>query len=537
MSRRVGHCHIHFGPIQTSRGASFRARVAYQERTQISAMDTPNVQTINDWIDGCVLLPVGAFDAFADRSYVIDEIERSEKRVDAQQGFELEFALNTIVPHEMALPIAAFVLAPLIDRGMIAVVDAHDCAATDGGRNLHIHAALSQRYLNGDRFGKKARVWNTLFRDSEGRRLRHQVAASLNQIYSLLGFDGAFSDPRSNAERDRLPPEGRLPSRWFQQFRAGQKVAGLEDLQNSRRRRAKAQDRVDQVKTDMLAALNSQPEAKMAANGLRQMRLPFGVRAVSKPTAVIANSIIQRRIETAPFCPSSESADRAESLAQALHDIRFSGDDQMLTLGMGHSEVSITNGAFVFGGDLDRLFINAVLDVADDLHWPSIELTGDDAFTDMVARLAAVKRHGPVVVDRYVSHGVDMPMQTAGLDACREVCEAFDRSGRLTSRLVVLLDAIARAEEQDFTPYDPVHVFEALTFPDPDVASTSGSTINQNSTERATRADLIGAKLDKLLTEFFEPGALPAIKTAMPDQPTSVKVLTAKHGAAFRKKQ
>lgn len=114
------------------------------------------------------MLPLGSSAEFADECNFVCAVGFREVRADAQAGRTIDFALPRKIPNELLLPLAAFTMAPFVTEGMATRIDVECPPASDDDRNPHGHTYLSQRYLEAEGFGKKAREWDALFRREGG---------------------------------------------------------------------------------------------------------------------------------------------------------------------------------------------------------------------------------------------------------------------------------------------------------------------------------------------------------------------------------
>ncbi len=141
-----------------------------------------------------IRLPTKAPARFKNRSELWSEVEKSEKRVDAQLFREIEVAL----PKELSRIQMIELLRVYLDEyavkyGMIADFSIHD----DENGNPHAHIMLTMRELDGDGFGKKNRDWNDK-KVLEG--WRKGWAKCANKALKEAGFDIRI-DSRSYAEQ------------------------------------------------------------------------------------------------------------------------------------------------------------------------------------------------------------------------------------------------------------------------------------------------------------------------------------------------
>ncbi|MDB5674344.1 MAG: conjugal transfer protein TraA, partial [Sphingomonas bacterium] len=108
-----------------------------------------------------VMLPDGAPEELSDREKLWNEVEATEKRIDAQLAREVEFAIPREMTKEQGIELAReFVQTEFVDRGMIADLNVHWDVGADGLAKPHAHVMLTMREVGEDGFGKKNRDWN-----------------------------------------------------------------------------------------------------------------------------------------------------------------------------------------------------------------------------------------------------------------------------------------------------------------------------------------------------------------------------------------
>lgn len=218
MSRRMP-THIQFGVIQRSKGQSARARQAYQmcsasfdatgRKLDFRAYKTQHLAT-------AILLPPRASPTLLETDAFIDAIEASETRVNSQECRTLDFDLPRGLELAQMLPVAAFVIAPLVATGMAAQIDVECPLGSDGGDHPHAHVMLAMRELTGDRFGKKVRAWNDEFQQLNGRQMRALIAGRLTLAAAYCGLN-VVADPRTADAAGAPTPILRLPRAAFRQ--------------------------------------------------------------------------------------------------------------------------------------------------------------------------------------------------------------------------------------------------------------------------------------------------------------------------------
>lgn len=104
-----------------------------------------------------VLLPANAPQEWKNISTLMNEIERREKRGDAQLVRSIFFALPKELTHEQNIALVKeLAQKSFVSKGICVAVAIHD--KRDG--NPHCHVLLTMREIDGDHFGKKYREWN-----------------------------------------------------------------------------------------------------------------------------------------------------------------------------------------------------------------------------------------------------------------------------------------------------------------------------------------------------------------------------------------
>ncbi|MGM1020263.1 MAG: MobQ family relaxase [Bacillota bacterium] len=107
-----------------------------------------------------ILAPANAPEWVQDRNRLWNEVEKAEKRKDAQLCREINVALprelNADDQHELLLN---YCQEQFADRGMVADVAIH----RDNPENPHAHIMLTMRHIGPDGFGQKNWEWNPSF--------------------------------------------------------------------------------------------------------------------------------------------------------------------------------------------------------------------------------------------------------------------------------------------------------------------------------------------------------------------------------------
>ena len=108
-----------------------------------------------------VLAPANAPAWASDRARLWNEVERVEKRKDAQLAREFDIALPVELDAAQRLALVReFVREQFVERGMVADLDLHRPGRDGDDRNHHAHVMLTMRSIDADGFGGKVREWN-----------------------------------------------------------------------------------------------------------------------------------------------------------------------------------------------------------------------------------------------------------------------------------------------------------------------------------------------------------------------------------------
>lgn len=177
--------HLTTKVITRSAGRSAVAAAAYRSRDRLfderQGMEFDYTQK-KDLAYSEILLPDNAPVRWKDRQTLWNEVERTEKRNDAQLAREVELAL----PKEFNLQqqidlVREYVQAQFISQGMIADICIHKSET-----NPHVHIMLTMREVSQSGFGKKERTWNG--RDNI-HRWREEWAVVQNRRLLESGYD------------------------------------------------------------------------------------------------------------------------------------------------------------------------------------------------------------------------------------------------------------------------------------------------------------------------------------------------------------
>ena len=200
--------HMQARVISRANGHSSTAAAAYRHGLKIEDFKTGEVfdYTRKSGVSGSiVLLPAGADPRFSDPAFLWNEVEKSEKRADAQVCRELDIALPVELDNEQKKALAVdYCREHFTDKGMIADIAFHKLDSD----NPHFHVMLTTRRLTPDGAGfssKKERAWNDRDQLQEWRK---GWADTANEHLAMAGIDAKI-DHRSladqKAELDALP--------------------------------------------------------------------------------------------------------------------------------------------------------------------------------------------------------------------------------------------------------------------------------------------------------------------------------------------
>ncbi|MFT8803073.1 MAG: MobQ family relaxase, partial [Gluconobacter cerinus] len=156
--------HLHAKILSRSHGRNALASAAYRSASRLhDSLRTRRHDFTKKTgvIHSQILLPTGASEVFLDRGTLWNEVERVEKRKDAQLAREVEFALPCELKPVQAIGLARdFVRQQFVSRGMIADLNVHWDIARNGQKKPHAHVMLTMRHIDYTGFGQKNRAWN-----------------------------------------------------------------------------------------------------------------------------------------------------------------------------------------------------------------------------------------------------------------------------------------------------------------------------------------------------------------------------------------
>ena len=203
--------HFSVKVIGRSGGRSAVAAAAYRagERLHDERIDRDHDFTSKAGVEHSeVLLPEGAPEHLADREILWNEVERKEKRKDAQLAREVEFALPRELSKEDAIELAReFVEAEFVAEGMIADLNVHWDIGEDGQPKPHAHVMLTMREVGKDGFGVKVRDWN---RTELIEQWRERWAEHVNLALAERDIDVRIDHRTLEAQGIGLEPQDKI---------------------------------------------------------------------------------------------------------------------------------------------------------------------------------------------------------------------------------------------------------------------------------------------------------------------------------------
>lgn len=156
----IYHLRVKF--VKRSDGRSSVASAAYRAGERLKDERTGKKHDYSrreDVAHAKVLLRDGAPEDLRDRSTLWNEIERVNKRKDAQLAFEVELALpRELTPEDRVRLAETFAQHEFVSQGLAVDLCIHVSQASDGGEHPHAHMMVTTRRIEDDgTFGKVAR--------------------------------------------------------------------------------------------------------------------------------------------------------------------------------------------------------------------------------------------------------------------------------------------------------------------------------------------------------------------------------------------
>lgn len=216
-----------------SQGKSALAAAAYRACTTLKCErsdQTFSYENKPGLVHSAILAPAGLAERLTERSALWNEIERIEKRCDAQLFREVTFALPRELPLESSVELArSFVQEAFVSKGMVADLNVHSVPAKDGEPNIHAHVMLTLREVRSDgEFGLKVKEWQAWRDTSLLRGWRELLATRTNEALAREGHEARI-DHRSYAARNiPLQPQTKIGWKALKMEAEGRKAARAE---------------------------------------------------------------------------------------------------------------------------------------------------------------------------------------------------------------------------------------------------------------------------------------------------------------------
>lgn len=187
--------------VSRGRGQSAIAKAAYNSRQKLANEDTGKIHDYTykeEPVFTGIFAPKDTPDHLRERESLWSEVEKREKRKDAQLARDIEIAL----PHELTDEqrrqlVTDYVRENFVRKGMIADVAIHSPGPEGDSRNHHAHILLTMREVGPDGFGKKIREWNS---QGQLQTWRENWANLANRYLERHGHDARI-DHRSLEEQ------------------------------------------------------------------------------------------------------------------------------------------------------------------------------------------------------------------------------------------------------------------------------------------------------------------------------------------------
>lgn len=157
--------HVHFSSISRSKGHKASAAAAYRAGEKLKDEKygvTHDYSRKGGVLSSGIITPNNAPEWAKNRQQLWSEVEKSEKRSDAQLAREIEIALpRELEKKQQEDLLNGYIKDNFVQRGMIADWAIHETKSRDGQTNPHAHVLLTMRPIEASGFSaKKDRSWN-----------------------------------------------------------------------------------------------------------------------------------------------------------------------------------------------------------------------------------------------------------------------------------------------------------------------------------------------------------------------------------------
>lgn len=315
--------HMSAKTVSRGKGQSAIAKAAYNARDKIRDEQT---NKLKDYaraagvVYSAIFAPKDAPAWVRDRQTLWNEVERGEKRKDAQLSREITLGL----PHELTADqrrqlVTDFVREQFVRKGMVADVNIHAPGGKGDDRNHHAHVLLTMREVGPDGFGPKVREWNSR---EQLEKWREGWERTQNRYLERHGHEGRVDRRTLEAQGIDREPTTHLGPQAF----AMEQRKGIETERGAINRDSRdsftSQQETAKLKVE-LAAVTRQIAALEDAAGImrpapRETRA--GGRTVDQPT--VANDNRPEIVALVSPKRSQDAADRERLAVLGFDDAK-----------------------------------------------------------------------------------------------------------------------------------------------------------------------------------------------------------------------
>lgn len=194
--------HLSMQIISRSKGQSVVASSAYRSGEKLNDERTNENKFYKRKVkpDTMILAPSNSPSWVTDRENLWNEVEKIEKRKDAQLARELNIALPREISNDVQKELVReYVQEQFVNKGMVADIAIH----RDDKENPHAHIMLTTREISVEGFGKKNRDWN---QRELLEKWREEWANHANKALSNAGIQEQISHlSHENRKLEQLP--------------------------------------------------------------------------------------------------------------------------------------------------------------------------------------------------------------------------------------------------------------------------------------------------------------------------------------------
>lgn len=223
--------HTQFKILKRSEGKSAVYLTAYNNRLKARderTGDLYNYQRKEDLYYSEVMLPNNAPARFSDPVTLWNEVEKIEKRKDAQLSRYAIIALQKeLTPEKNKELLKTYLQKNFINKGMIADFAIHDI----DGNNPHAHIMLSMREVSAQGFDNKVREWNN---PALIEIWRKKWAYEVNKTFQNLNIKKGISHLSTLRQKEQLIDLAKTQIEKGEIKKAEATIYGVEILENKK---------------------------------------------------------------------------------------------------------------------------------------------------------------------------------------------------------------------------------------------------------------------------------------------------------------